>query len=338
MESVLASTPEAVLVVNDEDSLIIANQAAQQVEGLVEGDEEGSPGEFYILSNTLLEKIKSFEPGKGSTLELQLENGNTYELSISAVEVDDEMIGKVCILRDVTEFRELEKLKSDFIATVSHDLRAPMGILRGYATMIQMVGDLTQQQKEYAEKISDGLEGLDQMVEKLLDIGRIESGVSLQVETLAPMDLFDHVIRLLQPQAAQRKVQVMRELTLSQDLQIEADKALLQQALYNLIENAIKFSPVNGQVFLRLQPFTDKVIFEIQDQGPGIAPLDIPKIFERGSTPGRNQDMVLRSSGLGLTIVKTIAERHGGRTWVKSVLGKGSTFFLEIPLRQDKTE
>jgi signal transduction histidine kinase len=158
------------------------------------------------------------------------------------------------------------------------------------------------------------------------------------VETLAPMDLFDHVIRLLQPQAAQRKVQVMRELTLSQDLQIKGDKALLQQALYNLIENAIKYSPVNGQVFLRLQPFEEKVIFEIQDQGPGIAPLDIPKIFERGNAPGRNQDMVLRSSGLGLTIVKTIAERHGGRTWVKSVLGKGSTFFLEIPLRQDKTE
>jgi signal transduction histidine kinase len=248
------------------------------------------------------------------------------------------MIGKVCILRDVTEFRELEKLKSDFIATVSHDLRAPMGILRGYATMIQMVGDLTQQQKEYAEKITNGLEGLDQMVEKLLDIGRIESGVSLQIETVAPMDLFDHVIRLLQPQAAQRKVQVMRELTLSQDLQIEGDKTLLQQALYNLIENAIKYSPLNGQVFLRLQPYEDKVVFEIQDQGPGIAPLDIPKIFERGNAPGRNQDMVLRSSGLGLTIVKTIAERHGGRTWVKSMLGKGSTFFLEIPLRQDKTE
>ena len=204
--------------------------------------------------------------------------------------------------------------------------------------MIQMVGDLNQQQKEYAEKISDGLEGLDQMVEKLLDIGRIESGVNLQPETIAPTDLFDHVIRLLQPQAAQRKVQVMRELTWTQEIQIEADKALLQQALYNLIENAIKFSPVNGQVFLRLQVLEDKVIFEVQDQGPGIAPLDIPKIFERGNGTGRNQDMVLKGSGLGLTIVKSIAERHGGRTWVKSILGKGSTFFLEIPLRQDKTE
>ena len=201
--------------------------------------------------------------------------------------------------------------------------------------MIQMVGDLNAQQKEYAAKITDGLEGLDQMVEKLLDIGRIESGVNLQVEAVAPMDLIDHVVRLLQPQAAQRKVQVMRELTLSQDVQIEADKTLLQQALYNLIDNAIKFSPVNGQVFLRLQSLEDKVIFEIQDQGPGIAPLDIPKIFERGSLVNRNQEGYVKSGGLGLTIVKSIAERHGGRVYVKSVLGRGSTFFLEIPLHQD---
>jgi signal transduction histidine kinase len=213
-----------------------------------------------------------------------------------------------------------------------------MGILRGYSTMIQMVGELNQQQKEYAAKINDGLEGLDQMVEKLLDIGRIESGVNLQLETVAPMDMIDHIIRLLQPQAAQRKVQVMRELTLSQDLEIEADKALLQQALYNLIDNAIKFSPVNGQVFLRLQTTEDKVIFEIQDQGPGIAPLDIPKIFDRGSLSSRIQDGYVKGGGLGMTIVKSIAERHNGRVWVKSVLGRGSTFSLEIPLRQDKKE
>lgn len=338
LESVLASTPDLVLVIDDEDSLIIANDAARKTEGLVTVGGQGDKRELNMQSGILLERIKSYEPGKNKLQEVQLENGSIFELSISPVEVDNSLVGKVCILRDITEIREIEKLKTDFIATVSHDLRAPMGILRGYSTMIQMVGELTPQQKEYADKISDGLEGLDQMVEKLLDVGRIESGVTLQIDTIAPMELFDHVIRLLQPQAAQRKVQVMRELTLSQDLQIEADKALLQQALYNLIENAIKFSSVNGQVYLRLQSLEDKVIFEVQDQGPGIAPLDIPKIFERGSTPGRNQDMVLRGGGLGLTIVKSIAERHGGRTWVKSVLGKGSTFFLEIPLRQDKTE
>jgi signal transduction histidine kinase len=201
-----------------------------------------------------------------------------------------------------------------------------------------MVGDLNQQQKEYANKISDGLEGLDQMVGKLLDIGRIESGVELQYESIAPMDLIDHVVRLLQPQAAQRKVQILRELTLSQEVQIEADKTLLQQALYNLIDNAIKFSPLNGKVFLRLQMLDDKVVFEIQDQGPGIAPLDIPKIFDRGSSTNKGQEEGSKRGGLGLTIVKSIAERHNGRVYVKSNLGRGSTFFLELPITQQIKE
>ncbi len=338
LESVLTATPEVVLVVNDEDLVLVANAAAQTADGILVADEEAGEKEWHINSPLLLEFINSISEGRDSHKELTLENNNVYEASISEVEVGDSSVGKVCVLRDVTAYRELEKLKADFVTTVSHDLRAPMGILRGYSTMIQMVGELNQQQKEYATKITDGLEGLDQMVEKLLDIGRIESGEKLQIEKVAPIDLIDHVVRLLQPQAAQRKIQVMRELTLSQDVEIEADKTLLQQALYNLIDNAIKFSTVNGQVYLRLQKLDNKVVFEIQDQGPGIAPLDIPKIFERGSLVNRNQDGYVKGSGLGLTIVKSIADRHNGRVYVKSVLGKGSTFFLEIPLEQDKKE
>jgi signal transduction histidine kinase/HAMP domain-containing protein len=338
LESILAATPEAVLVVDDEDSVLVANLAAQKADGILIADDDLKKPAWHINSPTLLEFINSLSENAESTKELLLENGKTYEASVSEVETGDTNIGKVCVLRDVTAYRELEKLKADFITTVSHDLRAPMGILRGYSTMIQMVGELNPQQKEYAGRIADGLEGLDQMVEKLLDIGRIESGEKLQTESVAPIDLVDHVVRLLQPQAAQRKVQVMRELTLSQDVAIEADKTLLQQALYNLVDNAIKFSPVNGQVFLRLQSLEDKVIFEIQDQGPGIAPLDIPRLFERGSLVSRNQDGYVKGGGLGLTIVKSIAEKHGGSVYVKSVLGRGSTFFLELPLRQDKKE
>jgi len=334
LESVLTATPEIVLVVDDEDAVLVANESAQKAEGILVADENPEKDEWHINSPTLLEFINSVTEGQDASKELSLENGKVYEATVSEVEVGISSVGKVCVLRDVTSYRELEKLKADFVTTVSHDLRAPMGILRGYSTMIQMVGELNQQQKEYAAKITDGLEGLDQMVEKLLDIGRIESGVNLQIEKVAPIDLIDHVVRLLQPQAAQRKVQVMRELTLSQDIEIEADKTLLQQALYNLIDNAIKFSTVNGQVFLRLQKLEDRVIFEIQDQGPGIAPLDIPKIFERGSLVSRSQDGYVKGGGLGLTIVKSITEKHNGKVYVKSVLGRGSTFFLEIPLQQ----
>jgi signal transduction histidine kinase len=214
-----------------------------------------------------------------------------------------------------------------------------MGIVRGYATMLQMVGELNEQQKEYANKMVNDLDVIDQMVDKLLDLGRIESGSVLQVEKIAPMDLFDEVMKVLQPLATQRKVQIMRELTIAQSLEIDADKALLQQALYNLLDNAIKFSPLGGKITLRLQVNPENVVFEIQDHGPGIAPLDIDKIFDKFSRNGSKENGSLKGSGLGLSIVKSIAERHHGKVWAISTLGKGSTFFLQVPITQiDKPE
>ncbi len=337
LESVLASTPEPVLVVGESGRLLIANEAAEAVAGLIVTSEGGENPVGEISSNEFLDFIKQNRDKANKKGEIAI-LGKTYEISVSPVKVEETLVGTVCVLRDITEYRELEKMKSDFVATVSHDLRAPMGIVRGYATMMQMVGEMNDQQKEYASKIINDLDVIDQMVDKLLDLGRIESGSVLQIEKIAPLELFDDVMKILQPLATQRKVQIMRELTLAQSQEIEADKALLQQALYNLMENAIKFSPLGGQVSLRLQVNPETVVFEIQDHGPGIAPLDIDKIFEKFSRNGIKDGTVLKGSGLGLSIVKSIAERHHGKVWVKSILGKGSTFFLQIPITQANLE
>ncbi len=130
-----------------------------------------------------------------------------------------------------------------------------------------------------------------------------------------------------------RKIQIMPELTLSQDLTIEADKVLLQRALINLLENAVKYSPVGGQINLRLQVNQDSVVFVIQDHGAGIAPLDLKNLNNWFSRTINVEGSVQRESGLGLSIVKSIAERHQGKVLAESQLGKGSTFLLEIPLR-----
>lgn len=333
LESVLSSTPEPVLVVGETGRLLMANEAAENVAGLI----ETSGGEGHqvaeIKSIEFVDFLNDNRDKVNKTGEISIA-GKIFEISVSPVKVENAMVGTVCVLRDITEFRDMEKMKSDFVATVSHDLRAPMGIVRGYATMLQMVGELNEQQKEYASKMVNDLDVIDQMVEKLLDLGRIESGSVLQVEKMAPMDLFDEAMKVLQPLATQRKVQIMRELTIAQSLEIEADKALLQQALYNLLDNAIKFSPLNGKIALRLQVNPETVIFEIQDHGPGIAPLDIDKIFDKFSRNSSKDNSSLKGSGLGLSIVKSIAERHQGKVWAVSTLGKGSTFFLQIPITQ----
>ncbi|EKD89507.1 MAG: hypothetical protein ACD_34C00007G0001 [uncultured bacterium] len=333
LESVLSSTPEPVLVVGESGRLLMANEAAENVAGLIEASSEDGRQVAGIKSIEFIDFLNGNRDKVNKSGEISID-GKIFEISVSPVKVENAMVGTVCVLRDITEFRDMEKMKSDFVATVSHDLRAPMGIVRGYATMLQMVGELNEQQKEYANKMINDLDVIDQMVDKLLDLGRIESGSVLQVEKIAPMDLFDEVMKVLQPLATQRKVQIMRELTIAQSLEIDADKALLQQALYNLLDNAIKFSPLSGKIALRLQVNPENVVFEIQDHGPGIAPLDIDKIFDKFSRNGSKDNGALRGSGLGLSIVKSIAERHHGKVWAVSTLGKGSTFFLQVPITQ----
>jgi signal transduction histidine kinase len=332
LESVLASTPEPVLMVGNNGKLLIANEAAKQISNLVEMKDGSEDANGEIISEVLNDYLAASKPDEDKADELELEDERTYLVSISPVEVEKSLVGKVCVLRDVTEYKELEKMKSEYVSTVSHDLKTPLSLIRGYASMLQMVGELNEQQRDYSAKILDGIDDISHMTDNLLDIRRIDSGIELQIEKFSPSELFDQAVEQVQPQIKNRKVQALRELTLAQDVTIEADKALLQRALYNLLENAVKFSPIGGQVNLRLQVNDKSVVFEIQDHGPGIAPIDLPSIFDRKKGSDNKGKGSQRETGIGLSIVKSIAERHQGKVWVESILGKGCTFHLEIPI------
>jgi signal transduction histidine kinase/HAMP domain-containing protein/predicted membrane protein len=334
LESVLAATPDPVLLVNSDGQVLTGNQAAENIPGLISLTGETLFAEKSIGSQSLSSLLKKTNSKELSSNEIFLENGRTYLVSVSPVELDDKKTGKVCVLHDVSDYKELEKMKSDFVATVSHDLRTPLGQLKGYVSMLPMVGEMNAQQKEYGTKIMENLDKMAHMVDNLLDLGRIEAGIELQVEKVAPLDLLDQAINQVQPLATQRKIQLMRELTTVQDLQIDADKTLLLQALVNLLENAIKFSPLNGQVLLRLTSDDEMVKFEVQDHGPGISPIDLPTIFEKVQKSANKDGKKGKNVGLGLSIVKSIADRHHGKVTVESVLGKGSTFALNVPIRQ----
>ncbi len=172
----------------------------------------------------------------------------------------------------------------------------------------------------------------------LLDLSRIESGIPLKLEEVDPMIVVEKIIRQFQPHASQKNIQLTFEGP--QDgkrLMIKADLALLQQALINLVDNAIKYTRNDGQVVVRVRPGNERLIFEVHDNGIGIAPLDLPRLFEKFYRSGRREAYEKRGSGLGLAIVKSITERHHGRVWVDSQLGKGSTFYMELPVDQPIT-
>ncbi len=332
LESVLASSPDPVLLADSEGTLLTANQASDEITGLLSQGKDGLFGAKTVVSDTLKTVLETNLVKGKIAKEIVLENGRTYLASISPVEVDEKRAGKVCVLHDVTEYKALEQQKSEFVAAVSRDLRTPISQLSGFVSMLPMVGELNTQQKEISEKINKNLDKMGQMVADLLNLERFEAGIELNLERFSPMDLLDQVIVQLQAQATQRKVQLMKELSVYQDIQLEADRVEIQQALVSLLENAIKYSPLNGIVHLRIDVDEQNVTFVTQDHGQGIAPLDLPYVFERTKKSARKDD---KSSGYELVIVKTIAERHHGKVWVESKLGKGSTFYLEIPLVQE---
>ncbi len=334
LEAILASTPDPVLVTDQQNRLLLSNPAAWQTLGAGVGVGEGQPIERVIQHKALLEILQATSPDKLSA-EVVLGNGQVYLATASPVVAEGRPVGRVCILRDVTHFKELDTMKTEFVNTVSHDLRSPLTLMRGYATMMEMVGDLNDQQQGYVKKIISGVENMARLVNNLLDLGRIEVGVGLQLTMIPLLDLVENVTNSLQAQASQKNIQLNVELPRNTSPIIEADQTLLYQAMYNLVENAIKYTPNGGTVTARLRVQEDSALFEVQDTGIGIAPIDQPRLFEKFYRGGQREAREQKGSGLGLAIVKSIAERHGGKVWLESQLGKGSTFFLQVPLKQE---
>jgi len=227
-------------------------------------------------------------------------------------------------------------LKSEFVSTVSHDLRSPLTLMRGYATMLEMAGSLNDQQKNYAKMIVHGVDNMAKLVNNLLDLGRIDFGVGLQVESSPVLDVLERVTGSLQMQAKEKQISLGVEIPKDMPNVIQADQALLHQALYNLVENALKYTPEGGEVTVHLQTSASALTFAVQDSGIGIPKSDMPRLFEKFYRGTNREALAERGTGLGLAIVQSIAERHGGKVWVESELGKGSIFYLQIPVTQPK--
>lgn len=333
LAAILASTPDPVLVTDHANRLLLANPAAWQTLGAAVGTGEGKPIEQLIAQKPLLDILQTESPDKLSA-EVITGSGQVYLATASPVVAEGRLMGRVCILRDITHFKELDTMKTEFVNTVSHDLRSPLTLMRGYATMLEMVGSLNEQQQGYVQKIIIGVENMSRLVNNLLDLGRIEVGVGLQLERVSILGLVEQATGGLQLQAGEKNITLVVDSSGVGQASMDADSALLQQAMYNLVENAIKYTPRDGRVQVRARVDKETFWFEVSDNGIGIAPADQERLFEKFYRGSQREAREQKGSGLGLAIVKSIAERHGGRVSLKSEVGKGSTFTLQAPLRQ----
>lgn len=329
--AVLEWTPDAVIVVDRDERISLVNPAAADfLRGDIK-DAVGKPVGEWLLIPALIELLLAPDQ-EVHTAEIEMEQGKVMFASISEINPGGlEASGRVCVLRDITHYKKLDSLKSEFVSTVSHDLRAPLTLMRGYATMLSMVGEMNEQQKDFMEKILSSVDQMDELVDNLLDLGRIEAGMGLDLKSIKISVVISEVINNYRPLAV--KKQIILEEDLSDDMvPIEIDLTLLRQALANIIDNAIRYTLAEGRVTVRAYQEDNQQMIVVQDTGVGIAPTDQVRLFEKFYRIHRKEGLSEGGLGLGLAIAKSVVEQHGGRISVESRLGEGSTFIIEIPI------
>ena len=333
LAAILSSTSDAVLVTDRDDRLLLVNPAAERAFGIVADVVVGQKVSEAQLAPTLTRVFEEpLTEREALAEEVPLPDGRTLYASVSTIlSADGERIGRVAVMRDVTHFKELDEMKSEFVATVSHDLRAPLTFMRGYTTMLPMVGELSDKQNDYVEKILHGIGQMSGLIDDLLNLGRIEAGVGLERKPCHLGAIIVEAVDSMRARASAKGLTLRLEPAEGMAV-VAGDAALLRRAVTNLVDNAIKYTPSGGVVKVGLSVREDYARIRVSDTGIGIAPDDRVRLFEKFYRVKRRDTADIPGTGLGLAIVKSIVERHGGKVWVESELNEGSTFYATLPL------
>jgi PAS domain S-box-containing protein len=334
LAAVLASTSEAVIVTDQTARILLINRAFEKAFGIKAGQVIGRSIADVIPAPLLVDVLA--DPGSGRrNVEVEGRDRRIYFANASPIASHEgQVLGRVAVLHDITHLKEIDRVKSEFVDNVSHDLRTPLTVLSGYASALSMLDDLTPEQRDYSDHILKSVDRMVVLVENLLDLGRIEAGVDLVFEEIEVTGLLNSLAdeHWLYAHESGVNLQLRPAAGLSP---ITADRVLLNQALSNLLTNAFKYAPHSGDLTLAAEQVAGEVIFSVRDRGPGIAGQDQIRLFEKFYRVRRHGAGRAKGSGLGLAIVLSIAERHQGRAWCESELGKGSTFYLAIPVARE---
>jgi signal transduction histidine kinase/CheY-like chemotaxis protein len=323
LETVLTQTEDGVILVDPENRVLLINRAARQALG-VDGNPVGRSVVEAIDDPRLLALLRA--PGNAARRE-EIDLGDGRVFNAQRTQIAD--VGQAIVMQDITHLKELDRIKSEFVTTVSHDLRSPLTAILGYIELVERAGDLNAQQVEFIRRVQLSVEQITNLVTDLLDLGRIEAGLDSTRESTPISVLARYAIEGLRG-AAEAKA-LMLDISLPEALPlVNGDPIRLRQMIGNLVENAIKYTPAGGRIGVRAEAEGDQVILRVHNTGPGIPPADQPYLFDKFYRAS-NAPADLPGTGLGLSIVKSIVDSHNGRIWVDSQVDKGTTFIVVLP-------
>lgn len=341
LEVILHTIPDYLLVLDEAGKILLVNDAAAGLlsAGSSSASLTGQPLESYQHIDTTLNSIVT-------ALQNPVQNGQTWSFetrserqrrdflaTVSAWEHPAaDMAGYMVILRDITTMRDLNRFKDEMLKMASHDLRSPLALIVGYCSLIGLDTPEDSPTQEYLQAIQRATERMQGLLDDLLRVEQIRKSPLELHQKIDFCELIDAAIEHERPAAEQKHHRLETDLDLDSVPPITINPVLIREAMENLIGNAIKYTPDGGRICVRAFAQDNMLHFNVEDSGIGIPKEHLHRVFEtfyRAKQPGSEG---IEGRGLGLSLVKTVIERHGGEVWVESEEGSGSKFGFWIPM------
>jgi signal transduction histidine kinase/DNA-binding response OmpR family regulator len=327
LNRIFQQVEDAILAVDDDDLVVLCNPAARQFldQRTEDHDSIGRPLEEVTSNRSLLELMESARQDEMMQGEVQLYDDRTFNAHVIKVGG----IGSVVVMQDITHLKERDRVKSELLEMVSHQVRSPLTAILSYIELLIRTGNLSPQQMEFAEQVKHNVKLITETIGDLLDLGKIEAGLDRQREPVSLGHAVYYTVDALQNRIDAKNQHL--EVIVGDELPaVLGNPVRLRQVFINLVDNAIKYTPEGGQIEVSVHEEGGHAVVRVADDGIGIPLDDQPHIFDKFyRASGVSSEY--EGTGLGLSIVKSIVEMHGGRIWVESRPGEGTAFIVMLP-------
>jgi two-component system, OmpR family, phosphate regulon sensor histidine kinase PhoR len=335
-EAILSSMVEGVIAIDNKEHVISINRTAGGMLGIEPQQVEGRYLQESIRNIDLQQFARGIlESGAQQEEEIQFLDDQPRFMQLHGAPIQndrDQKLGAVIVMHDITRLHRLETIRRDFVANVSHELRTPITSIKGFVETLQDGAiNNPDDAKRFLEIISRQSDRLNSIINDLLTLSELEQRgrAELQFEPSSVKELLIEAIDVCQPKA--KKQNISLNLQCDEKLEVTANGPLLEQAIINLIDNAIKYSNLNSNIDISGTKSDNRIIISVKDYGCGIEKAHLSRLFERFYRVDRARSRELGGTGLGLSIVKHIVLTHSGEVSVESTPGKGSTFYISLP-------
>lgn len=329
LSHILSEIADIVIVIGNDDRTELINQSAIAALGISpEMPHVGRHFASVLAGTSLLPVIQSAKAsGQIMIAEVQIDSERTYYAELSP----HPEIGWMIVMHDITPLKETDELKRELVATVSHDLKQPLSVMNGYLELLQMTQQLDTRGDNFVSMIQRSIEHMRHLIDDLLDLAKIESGIEISAQPVYVHALLQDCIEGVKPLVESKAMHL--EVNMTGELpQVAGDPNRLKQIFSNLVGNAVKYTQAQGTIHVAVERVEHNLRFTVQDNGIGISPEDQAHIFDRFYRVRRSETENIEGTGLGLAIVKKLIEAHNGQIGLESSLGEGTTFYVTLPI------